>query len=257
MTTTDLSEKTVLVTGALGAIAESVIRTLHEAGAFLVLTDLKTEEQAAEVLNAWKTTTRTSYYKMDVTNKEEVSDIVNTAFEKHPNINVAIGNAGGCGLHHFARTGAEEFDRVFKLNYTGQTYFTRAVLDNWVRRNTKGHMVYTSSYVARVPHQGVPAYASAKAALETFAKCLALEYAEQNIRFNVLSPGNVAAGSSLKVFNEDEEYREMVIRVTPLKRQNSPQAIANAFLYMCSDLAEEMNGHILNIDLGVTIPKIG
>ncbi len=113
-------------------------------------------------------------------------------------------------------------------------------------------MVFTSSYVARMPHTQIPAYASAKAALENFARCMALEYAETGIRVNAVSPGNVAAGSSLKVFEEDPAYREFVLRVS-LGRRNSPESIADAFVFLCSQLANEINGQILSPDYGAGI----
>jgi NAD(P)-dependent dehydrogenase (short-subunit alcohol dehydrogenase family) len=100
-----------------------------------------------------------------------------------------------------------------------------------------------------MPHSLISSYASAKAALENFARSLALEYAESGIRVNVVSPGNVAAGSSLKVFEEDPAYREFVLRVS-LGRRNSPKSIADAFVFLCSPLAREINGQILSPDYG-------
>jgi NAD(P)-dependent dehydrogenase (short-subunit alcohol dehydrogenase family) len=142
-----------------------------------------------------------------------------------------------------------EFERIFRFNFLAQVVLTRAVFAQWTRREIPGHIIFTSSYVARVPHTKIPAYASAKAALENFARCMALEYASSGIRVNVISPGNVAAGSSLKVFEEDASYREFVLRVS-LGQRNSPESIADAFLFLCSPLGTEINGQILNADYG-------
>ncbi len=79
-------------------------------------------------------------------------------------------------------------------------------------RQIQGHLIFTSSYVARMPHTQISSYAAAKAALENLARSLALEYALTGIRVNVVSPGNVAAGSSLKVFEEDPLYRDAALR---------------------------------------------
>jgi enoyl-[acyl-carrier-protein] reductase (NADH) len=68
----------------------------------------------------------------------------------------------------------------------------------------------------------------------------------------VVSPGNVAAGSSLKVFDEDPAYREFVLRVS-LGRRNSAESIADAFVFLCSPLASEINGQILSPDYGAGI----
>jgi NAD(P)-dependent dehydrogenase (short-subunit alcohol dehydrogenase family) len=254
----DLSGKAILITGALGAIAEHVARRLFDAGAALVLTDLHTEADAGPILQRWGLDTSQFVYRsLDVTDSDAVEKVVEEMFHKFPGIDTVLGHAGGCGLHPFAKTTQAEFDRIFRFNYLAQTYLARAVLSRWVESEIAGHLIFTSSYVARIPHTRIPAYATAKAALEHFTKCMALEYAPHGIRVNAISPGNVAAGSSLKVFEEDTEYREFVLRVSPLARRNTPEAIADAFVLLCSPLAQEMTGQVISVDLGVSIPKIG
>jgi NAD(P)-dependent dehydrogenase (short-subunit alcohol dehydrogenase family) len=250
MITIDLSGKTILLTGAMGAIAEHVVRRLAAAGAFLVLLDLKPTEQALQMLREWEIpSTSFVYHSIDITDSGSLTRIVDGSFERFPNLDTVLGHAGGCGLHPFATTSEAEFERIFCFNFFAQTYLTRAVFAQWLTRKIAGHMIFTSSYVARVPHTLIPSYASAKAALENFARCMALEYASSGIRVNVISPGNVAAGSSLKVFEEDPAYREFVLRVS-LGRRNSPESIADALLFLCSPLAAEIDGQILSADYG-------
>jgi NAD(P)-dependent dehydrogenase (short-subunit alcohol dehydrogenase family) len=246
----DLSGKTILITGALGAIAEHMVRRLAAAGATLVLTDIKAEEQARQMLDDWQIPPSSYlYYSADITDSSQVERVVNAAFEKFPDMDTVIGHAGGCGLHPFATTSEADYERIFRFNYFAQTYLARSVLAQWVERNIAGHLIFTSSYVARMPHSQIPSYASAKAALENFARSLALEYALSGIRVNVVSPGNVAAGSSLKVFEEDPSYREFVLRVS-LGRRNSPESVADTFVFLCSPLASEINGQIISPDYG-------
>jgi NAD(P)-dependent dehydrogenase (short-subunit alcohol dehydrogenase family) len=253
MITIDLSGKSILITGALGAIAEHVVRRLVESGATLVLTDIKAADQAESILHEWRIPSSSYFYlAADITDSRQVDRIVNTAFEKFPNMDTVIGHAGGCGLHPFASTSEVEYERIFRFNYFAQTYLARSVLAHWMQRKIAGHLIFTSSYVARMPHTQIPSYSSAKAALENFARSLALEYALTGIRVNVVSPGNVAAGSSLKVFDEDPAYREFVLRVS-LGRRNSPESIADAFVFLCSPLAGEINGQILSPDYGAGI----
>jgi NAD(P)-dependent dehydrogenase (short-subunit alcohol dehydrogenase family) len=249
----DLSGKTILITGALGAIAEHVVRKLAAAGATLVLTDIKAEAEARRTLDDWQIPASSYlYFAADITDSSQVSAVVNAAFEKFRRMDTVIGHAGGCGLHPFATTSEADYERIFRFNYFAQTYLARAVLAQWTQRKIAGHLIFTSSYVARMPHTQISAYASAKAALENFARSLALEYALTGIRVNVVSPGNVAAGSSLKVFDEDPAYREFVLRVS-LGRRNSPESIADAFVFLCSSLASEINGQILSPDYGAGI----
>lgn len=246
----DLSDKVIFITGAMGAIAEHMVKRLSAAGAKLVLVDLKPANEALETLKKWQISDQLFvYHSCDITDSARLSRIVDESFDRLPHMDTVLGHAGGCGLHPFATTSEAEFERVFRFNFLAQVYLTRAVFAQWTRRKIAGNLIFTSSYVARVPHTQIPAYASAKAALENFARCMALEYASSGIRVNVISPGNVAAGSSLKVFDEDPAYREFVLRVS-LGKRNSPESIADAFLFLCSPLGSEINGQILNADYG-------
>lgn len=246
----DLSGKTILITGALGAIAEHIVRKLVAAGASLALIDIKPENDARQMLKDWAISPASHvYFAADITDSSQVNRAVRTIFEQFPGIDTVIGHAGGCGLHPFASTSEAEFERIFRFNFFAQTYLARAVLSKWVDSKIAGHLIFTSSYVARMPHSQISAYASAKAALENFARSLALEYALTGIRVNVVSPGNVAAGSSLKVFQEDPAYRDFVLRVS-LGRRNSPESVADTFVFLCSTLANEINGQIMSPDYG-------
>jgi len=253
MITIDLSGKTILITGAMGAIAEHMVRRLTTAGATLVLTDIKEDSQARRTLSDWQIPASSYLYlPADITDSSQVNAVVDAAFEMFPGMDTVIGHAGGCGLHPFATTSEADYERIFRFNYFAQTYLARSVLARWIQNKIAGHLIFTSSYVARMPHTLIPAYSSAKAALENFARSLALEYALTGIRVNVVSPGNVAAGSSLKVFDEDPAYREFVLRVS-LGRRNSPESIADAFVFLCSPLAAEINGQVLSPDYGAGI----
>ena len=253
MISIDLSGKTILITGALGAIAEHIVRRLVASGATLVLTDIKSDDQAKHTLNDWQIPPSSYlYFAADITDSSQVNSVVTAAFENFPAMDTVIGHAGGCGLHPFASTSEADYEHIFRFNYFAQTYLARSVLARWVGHKIAGHLIFTSSYVARMPHTQISSYASAKAALENFARSLALEYALTGIRVNVVSPGNVAAGSSLKVFDEDPAYREFVLRVS-LGRRNSPESIADAFVFLCSPLASEINGQIFSPDYGAGI----
>jgi len=246
----DLSGKNILITGAMGAIAEHMIKRLNAAGATLILVDIKPSMEAESAIKSWGIPEQAYvYHSCDITDPAALTRVVEESFARFPKMDTVLGHAGGCRLHPFATTDETEFERIFRFNFSAQVYLTRAVFAQWIKRGIPGHLIFTSSYVARVPHTQIPAYASAKAALENFARCMALEYADSGIRVNVISPGNVAAGSSLKVFEEDRAYRDFVLRVS-LGKRNSPQSVADAFVFLCSPLAAEMNGEILSADYG-------
>jgi NAD(P)-dependent dehydrogenase (short-subunit alcohol dehydrogenase family) len=254
----DLSDKTILLTGALGGIGrEGIVPRLLEAGARLILTDIMPVEEAQAQLDEWGDhRDRFEYRVMPFTDPDATDAVVREVFEAHPELNVVLANAGGCVLHPFAETSREYFDEVIHLNLTAQTYLARAVLGGWMERGTQGHLVFTTTWVSRIPWKNISAYCAAKGGLESFSKCLALEYGETGIRINCLAPGNVAAGASKAIYETDEEYRRTVDRISPLGKRNSPTAIGDGFVFLCSHLADEMHGQVLYMDAGVSLPKL-
>ena len=258
MITIDLSDKTILITGALGGIsAEGIVPRLLEAGARMILTDVVPIEKARAQLAAWDAhRDRLEYRVMDVMDSAATDRAVRGIFEAHPGLNVVLGHAGGCPLHPFAKTPQEEYDRIIHFNLTSQTYLARPVLDEWTTRGTEGHLIFTSTFVSQIPWKDISAYCAAKGGLESFAKCLALEYGKHGIRINCLAPGNVAAGASKTAYENDEEYRNAVDRVSPLGKRNSPGAIGDGFVFLCSHLADEMHGQVMYVDAGVGLPKL-
>jgi len=255
MITIDLRGKTILITGALGAIAEYIIKSLHEAGASLVLTDRTSEQDALPTLEKWGVV-HAEYYRMDVCDPDGVESVISRIFTDHPHVNIALGHAGGTGVCSFEACPTEQFDQLVRFNFLAQTYFSRSVLKQWRQKETRGHLIFTSSYVSRLPRAGISAYVASKAALEMFAKNLALEMADYGIRVNCIAPGNVEVGSSKVVYDNDPVYRSWVDRYSPLRKQNSPESIANAFLYLCSSLGDELDGHVLQVDQGIGLPKM-
>src|SRR5580692_12936168 len=151
-----------------------MVRRLAESGAMLVLTDIKKEDDARRTLDDWQIPPSSYlYFAADITDSSQVDRVVSSALEKFARMDTVIGHAGGCGLHPFASTSEADYERIFRFNYFAQTYLSRSVLARWVRSNIAGHLIFTSSYVARMPHSQISSYASAKAALENFARSLA------------------------------------------------------------------------------------
>src|SRR5579885_945982 len=140
MVTIDLSGKAILITGAMGAIAEHMVKRLTDAGAALVLTDIKPEAEARETLAAWKIPPSSYLYlSADITDSSQVEHVVSAAFDKFPGMDTVIGHAGGCGLHPFATTPEADIERIFRFNYFAQTYLARSVFSRWMERKTAGH----------------------------------------------------------------------------------------------------------------------
>jgi len=258
MISINLHNRFIFITGGLGAIAESILRRLLEAGATLVITDLLPVDEAERRLEGYNLPSRNwRYLRCDVTDLTSIATAVGESFTLHPELDCFVGLAGGCALHPFASTSPTEYRRIFDYNYYGHVDVARSITQHWTERSIAGHAVFTTSLVGSLPWVDLSAYAPAKAAIEMFAKCLALEFATQGIRFNCIAPGHVATGSSLKVYDEDQGYRSLVDRAIPLKRLIRPESIADAFLWLISSLAQDVNGQIIKVDCGASIPKVG
>ena len=93
----DLTGKVILVTGAMGAIAEHMVKRLNAAGAVLIVVDLKPANEAHELLASWKIPDESFiYHSLDLTDSAKLTQVVNTSFERFPNMDTVLGHAGGC-----------------------------------------------------------------------------------------------------------------------------------------------------------------
>jgi NAD(P)-dependent dehydrogenase (short-subunit alcohol dehydrogenase family) len=221
--------------------------------AILVLNDIKSADVAKQTPDPWRIFSSSHVYpRADTPRADRVEAVVNAAFEKFPGTVTVLGHAGGCGLRAFAAAPEAEFERISRFNFFAPTYLACSLLARRMKRKIPGHSIFISRYVARMPHRQISSRLAAKAALENFARSGALEYATRGVRVNVISPGNGAAGSSPKVFEEDRNDREFVPRVSPGKR-NLPESIADAFVFLCSPLANQIKGQVLSSDFGAGI----
>jgi NAD(P)-dependent dehydrogenase (short-subunit alcohol dehydrogenase family) len=254
----DLSNRSILLTGGLGAIAKSVIDRLLQANANLVITDVVPHPRAIEQLRSYDLPADSwTYFECDVTRENAVISCFQSLFDSGAMIDCMIGLAGGCALHTFLTMSIDEYRKIFDYNYYGHVLPCKAITDLWVKHNIPGHAIFTSSLVGQLPWNDLSAYSPAKAAIEQLAKCLALEFAPHGIRFNCVAPGHVATGSCLKVYDEDATYRALVDSAIPLRRLVRPEAIADAFVWLCSSMGDDVNGQVIHVDCGASIPKVG
>jgi NAD(P)-dependent dehydrogenase (short-subunit alcohol dehydrogenase family) len=221
--------------------------------AMLVLNDIKSADVAKQTPDPWRISSSSHVYpRADTPRADQVEAVVNAAFEKFPGTVTVLGHARGCGLRAFAAAPEAEFERISRFHFFAPPYLACWVWARRMKRKISGHSIFISRYVGRMPHRQISSCLAAKAGLENFARNVALEYATRGVRVNVISPGNGAAGSSPKAFEEDRKDREFVPRVSPGKR-NLPESIADAFVFLCSPLANQIKGQVPSSDVGAGI----
>src|SRR5438477_6866767 len=118
----DLSGKVILMTGAMGAIAEHMVKRLNAAGAMLILIDLKPAEEAKQTLRDWHIPAESYlYHATDVTDSVSLTRAVDESFERFPGMDTVLCDAGGCGLHPFGSTLEGDFERIFRFHVSTQS----------------------------------------------------------------------------------------------------------------------------------------
>ena len=162
-------------------------------------------------------------------------------------MDILINNAGITKDNLLMRMAEEDFDQVIKVNLKSVFNMTKAVQRTFLKQR-KGSLIHMSSIVGIKGNGGQANYAASKAGIIGFSKSIALELGSRNIRSNVIAPGFIETEMTAKL-SEDlvQGWRNSI----PLKRGGSPEDIANACVFLGSDLSNYITGQVLNVDGGM------
>jgi 2-hydroxycyclohexanecarboxyl-CoA dehydrogenase len=255
MTLIDLSGRTAIVTGGARGIGRAIVQMFAEAGADVVIADIREEEAKNAALEIEKATKRTILgLKTDVSKLSDVENLRNAALAKFGRIDILVNDAGWDRLTPFLNTTPELWDRIIGINYKGVIHTCFSILPHMVERK-EGCIVNVSSDSARVGSFGEAIYAGSKAAVVAFSKTLAREHARDNIRVNVVCPG-LAETQLVEEMNEDEFARKILGSIKgaiPMKRFATPEEIAPMVLFLASDASRYVTGQVVSVDGGLTM----
>ncbi len=255
MTLIDLSSKSTIVTGGARGIGRAIVQLFAEAGADVIIGDLRLDEArnaAAEIHKG--TGRRIEAVKTDVSNLDEVEALRDYALKTLGKIDILVNDAGWDKLTPFLRTTPDLWDRIIGVNFKGVIHTCYTVLPHMVERK-EGCVVNVSSDSARVGSFGEAIYAGSKAAVVAFSKTLAREHARDNIRVNVVCPG-LAETQLVEEMNEDEFARKILGSIKgaiPMKRFATPEEIAPMVLFLASDASRYVTGQVVSVDGGLTM----
>lgn len=243
-----LEGKTAIITGATRGIGRGIALTFAKQGANVAFT-YSSSEEAAIALEQELTAlgVKAKSYKSNAADFSEAQSLVDQVLEFFGTVDVLINNAGITKDNLLMRMSEADFDNVMDVNLKSVFNMTKAVQKTMLKTRN-GVIINMSSVVGVKGNAGQANYAASKAGIIGFSKSVALELGSRNIRCNVVAPGFIETEMTAKL---GEETVKGWTDAIPLKRGGTPEDIANACVFLSSDLATYITGQVINVDGGM------
>ncbi len=244
----DLGGKVALVTGASRGIGAVVACRLAQAGVKVGVNYHASPDAAAQVVDSiTKAGGEALLVGGDVSQQESAEAVIKRTVEHWGNIDILVNNAGITRDSLLLRMKPEDFDSVISVNLRGAFLCTRYVMPHLIRQRS-GRVINMSSVVGLSGNPGQANYAAAKAGLVGLTKAVAREVASRNVTVNALAPGYIATAM---VEELSEETQAKILARIPMGRFGTPEDVAEAVVFLCSDGAAYITGQVLTIDGGM------
>ena len=245
-----LSGKTALITGGSRGIGEAIVRKFAAEGADIAFTYISSETKAME-LDAGVSApgNKVKAYKSDASDYQQAEDIINKVLADFGKIDILINNAGITRDTLMLRMTEEQWDQVMDVNLKSVFNMTKHVLKPMMK-NRSGSIINMSSVVGVFGNAGQANYAASKAGILGFTKSIAKEVGSRNIRCNAIAPGFIETDMTHALTEEQiKAYSDSI----PLKRLGLGEDVANACVYLGSDMSAYVTGQVLSVCGGLNI----
>jgi NAD(P)-dependent dehydrogenase (short-subunit alcohol dehydrogenase family) len=243
--------KVALVTGAGSGIGRASALALSRAGARVVACDNVTEGGEETVARIRAGGSEATFVVADVSRAADVEALIDQAVERYGRLDCAHNNAGVLGERVLTGDGTEsDWDRTLAVNLKGVWLCMRAEIGQMVRQGA-GAIVNTASIAGLVGLANRPAYVASKHGVVGLTKAAALEYASAGIRVNAVCPGYVRTPLIEPALAAIPELEAQITAMAPVGRLGSPDEVAEAVTWLCSDAASFITGAALPVDGGL------
>ncbi len=243
-----LEGKTAIITGASRGIGRGIAKVFVEQGCAVAFT-YSSNQAAAEALVAELSGqgVQVRGYQSNAADYEAAEQLIADVLKDFGSIDILVNNAGITKDNLLMRMSESDFDQVIEVNLKSIFNMTKAVQRTFLKQR-KGSLIHMSSVVGVKGNAGQANYAASKAGIIGFSKSIALELGSRNIRSNVIAPGFIETEMTAQLPEEVVQgWRDGI----PLKRGGQPEDVANACVFLASDLSNYITGQVLHVDGGM------
>ena len=245
-----LKGKNAIITGASRGIGREIALTLAENGANIVINYRNyNNEIEALVKDIEAKGVKIVTVKCDVSNFEEVENLISEAKEKLGSIDILVNNAGITKDGLLMRMKQEDFESVLDVNLKGVFNTTKLITPIMMKQRT-GKIINISSVVGLVGNAGQCNYAASKAGVIGFSKSIARELAPRGVNINVVAPGYIDTDMTNGL---SDKVKESILQTIPMKKMGSTKDVANLVLFLSSGLPDYITGQVINVDGGMVM----
>ncbi|HXV68536.1 MAG TPA: SDR family oxidoreductase [Nitrospira sp.] len=249
-----LEGKVAVITGGNAGIGEAVAKRFAEEGASVVVTGRRQQELDRVVNIIRQSNGKALGVAGSVTDEVHAQDVARKATDSFSRIDILVNNAGigdfGKRLHEIDDA---TWSTVFDINLTGVFRMTRAIVPQMLKQG-RGSIVNISSVASLVGIPGLSAYAASKGGLDALTRALAIDYAKEGIRCNVVNPALIDTPMAAPLMGNPEMLQSLLSQYA-IRRAGTPEEVANMVLYLASDEAAWVTGGTFAIDGGMTVYK--
>ena len=240
--------KTAVVTGGARGIGEATAVALARAGANIALLDVL-EDVSATAERIAALGVEAAAWIVDVTDSEQVNDVFKKVLDRFRTIDILVNNAGVTRDNLLMRMKDEEWDKVLSINLRGAFLCLRAVARPMLRQRS-GRIINIASIVGVIGNAGQCNYSASKAGLIGLTKSAAREFAKRGVTVNAIAPGFIQTAMTEAL---SDESREALLETIPMRSLGTPEDVANAIVFLASDDARYVTGHVLHVDGGMAM----
>ncbi len=243
----DFKGKVVLVTGSGRGIGKVIALSFAKLGAKLALCDVNEETLKETVSEIESIGSEAVYSLANVVSGKEVEEMVDKVIDKWGQVDVLINNAGITRDGLLLRMKEEDWDAVLSVNLKGTFNVTKSAL-KYMMKKRSGRIVNIASVIGVMGNAGQANYAASKGGVIAFTKSVAKESASRGITANAIAPGFIKTKMT-EVLSDD--VKEKLTQLIPLKRLGEPRDVANACVFLASDMASYITGQVILVDGGM------